>query len=246
MKRATRTATFAIVFSLALVACKSTAPGTDKVLLAAEKTEQATFYLTDSFVRLERATPILATRVPGIHNAAQGVRENAPTAITQLHDLIQTYRAGKGSTNLQRAVAAAEAIMGDALTWIERAAATGDPSATRILADERAKHAQARRMGAMLEENSAGLPVAMLWFVDLSSLIALLRVIGTSGSDLGADYQILRTLYENLKTLWEKTTVSNDEERVALGEAEQAAFGSEPWNPHPGAPVMDPSKPGKK
>jgi hypothetical protein len=231
LKHRTRTAALAVAVSLAVIlACAGIKKG-DEVVVAAERVEGSAFYLTDAFVTLERKNPILEEKVPGIHAAAEKIRHTAPTAIRQLHALIDQYSAatpGTAKPDLTSALALVNSLISDVTTWLTRAA-IHDPAAAEILKNPQAKVS----LFVIPDWGSPGsaLPLAAGFTVDFAALLALLRVIATSGSDLGADATVLSTLYNNLKTLWTKTERSTAEQRQILADAEEAAFNSGNWKP---------------
>lgn len=253
MKRTARILLAVAVFAGVVVGCKSLAPGEDPILVNAEKVEESGFYLTDAFVKLDRANPALESALPGVHAAAQSVRQKAPDAIRQLRGLINTYRNGPGAKpDLSTAVTLVKQLMDDAQVWINRAAGAGVAEAQRVLSDRRAKQT---RSSLPFPETGAGFfvlaatakkktakkktakkitkraPTAKTGGINFSWLTSVLAVIDSGGINVGADVAVLTELYQFLKSTFARDRKMTPEQRATLEAAEEAAFAGAEWDP---------------
>lgn len=155
MKRKVVAALIAAVFALNL-GCASILAGNDPKLVRAEQVESTAFNLANTFVTVEWSSRIagtpLETSFPGIHAAAEKVRQNGPKAVRDVHRLIDTYIEvkGKGSSgaDLDAAMAILDQLVADIQTWNSTTAA----------------HARtARRMNASIAVGDVVALLQVLW-----------------------------------------------------------------------------------
>jgi hypothetical protein len=110
--------------SLTLVGCGSVAPGSDPVVVYAERTTLVSMDTIDAFLRYERANE--AALGAKVHDVAESLRKQAPAALRTARSATKTYKANRNSENkatLETALAVLKKLADDAL------AATPKPAA---------------------------------------------------------------------------------------------------------------------
>ena len=115
---------FVVLFLAGSIACATLQPGADPLLVRAEQVEKTSFAITNAFVTLEdQNQAVLESKVPGIHKAAEKVRETVPGALRILHTSIDTYRAAKvkDASTLSIALSVVETDVAEAQKWIAAA-----------------------------------------------------------------------------------------------------------------------------
>jgi hypothetical protein len=110
--------------SLTLVGCGSVAPGSDPVVVYAERTTLVSMDTIDTFLRYERANE--AALGAKVHDVAESLRKQAPAALRSARSATKTYKANRNADNkatLETALAVLKKLADDAL------AATPKPAA---------------------------------------------------------------------------------------------------------------------
>jgi hypothetical protein len=110
--------------SLTLVGCGSVAPGSDPVVVYAERTTLVSMDTIDTFLRYERANE--AALGAKVHDVAESLRKQAPAALRAARSATKTYKANRNAQNkatLETALAVLKKLADDAL------AATPKPAA---------------------------------------------------------------------------------------------------------------------
>ena len=112
------------VLGLALVGCGSVAPGSDPVVVYAERTTLVSMDTIDAFLRFERANE--AALGAKVHGIAESLRKQAPKALRAARTATKTYKANRNAENkatLETALAVLQELANQAL------AATPKPAA---------------------------------------------------------------------------------------------------------------------
>ena len=110
--------------SLTLVGCGSVAPGSDPVVVYAERTTLVSMDTIDAFLRYERANETaLGAKV---HDVAESLRKQAPAALRAARSATKTYKANRNAENkatLETALAVLKKLADDALAAMPKPAA---------------------------------------------------------------------------------------------------------------------------
>jgi hypothetical protein len=107
-----------------LVGCSILTPGSDAVIVNAERTERVAFHSVDAFLSIEKDNAAtLKTVSPEIHKYAETLRHNAPSWFRSARALTETYKSNRSvqnKANLQSALALLETAQSQANDYMGR------------------------------------------------------------------------------------------------------------------------------
>lgn len=107
-----------IVLCLLLGACASILPGSDPILVNAERTTSLAYTTFDSFLSLERQQEVyVKANAPAVHKFANSLRSNAPKWLGTARATTEAYRLNRDAGNKAN-LATAVAILQTAISQV--------------------------------------------------------------------------------------------------------------------------------